>query len=180
MDSVNTGKTESSSSINSSSTTMKETNSKTSVRNEVAVEAEKQMFNSTASGDKQEAINDFVESTKTSHGRLDATKESSWVHDSLLPVFPKGPFFHDSFFKESRQHFEAAVKEALCRLGHEESQSDDFSLYRSLRAKDMTDKSQAVKVTENEQVHQVSEFIVRQPVECNDHNSDYIVVVNVH
>ncbi|KAG0721980.1 Heat shock protein 22 [Chionoecetes opilio] len=155
MDSVTTGKGDSLSSIKTSSEMVKESNAETSVRTERAVDAKEEVSSRTSISDKQEVDSNSHESTKTSHDHLDATTDSSWVLDSLLPVFPKGPFFHDSSFKESRQHFEAAVKEALGRLGHEESPTDDFSLYRSLRAKDMTDESQAVKVTENEHVHQV-------------------------
>lgn len=118
-----------------------------------------------AAGDKQQQQQEVCAASQesaatTSHGLRDA-RESSWVPDSLLPVFPRGSFFHDSFFEESRQHFESAVKEALGRLGQqEESEADGFSLYRSLRAKDMTDASQAVKVTEDEHGHQVSDVLV--------------------
>uniref|UniRef100_A0A0P4VY54 SHSP domain-containing protein n=2 Tax=Scylla olivacea TaxID=85551 RepID=A0A0P4VY54_SCYOL len=151
----NTSKAESSS-INSSSKLVKESNSKTSIHTETAVDTEKQVSSNTTCSDKWETDSNYsVESTKISNGHLDAKRRSSWELDSLLPVFPKGPFFHDSYFKESRQHFDAAVKEALSRLGHEETQTDNFSLYRNLRMSDMTDHSQAVKVTENEQVHQV-------------------------
>ncbi|KAK8382844.1 hypothetical protein O3P69_011416 [Scylla paramamosain] len=155
---VNAGNTSKAelSSINSSSKLMKESNSKTSIHTETAVDTEKQVSSNTTCSDKWETDSNYsVESTKIGNGHLDAKRRSSWELDSLLPVFPKGPFFHDSYFKESRQHFDAAVKEALSRLGHEETQTDNFSLYRNLRMSDMTDHSQAVKVTENEQVHQV-------------------------
>ena len=111
------------------------------------------------SDDKQEVGSvHSLDSKKTNHSHLNATSESSWVLDSLLPVFPKGPFFHDSFFKDSQQHFDAAVKEVLSRFNHNNSPTDNLSLYRNLRTNDMTNKSLAVKVTENEQVHQVSLF----------------------
>ena len=141
--------------IENTSSNLKESDSKTSFHSEV--DTEKQVSSNATCSDKWETESNYsVESTKIlQNGHLNA-KRSSWELDSLLPVFPKGPFFHDSYFKESRQHFDAAVKEALSRLGHEETQTDDFSLYRDLRTSDMTDHSQAVKVTENEQIHQVS------------------------
>ncbi|XP_045113788.1 uncharacterized protein LOC123506027 [Portunus trituberculatus] len=141
---------------NTSSKLVKESNSKTSVSTEAAVDTKKQVTSSATCSDKWETDSNYsVESTKIlQNGHLNA-KRSSWELDSLLPVFPKGPFFHDSYFKESWHHFDVAVKEALSRLGHKETQTDDFSLYRNLRTSDMTDHSQAVKVTENEQVHQV-------------------------
>ncbi|XP_050702182.1 serine-rich adhesin for platelets-like isoform X15 [Eriocheir sinensis] len=160
-DAVATAEKQSSSSVSSSSTTVKESSSRTSVRDEgSSLHALNNMSSRTAAaGDRhqqQQVRAASQESATTSHGRRDAAGKSSWVLDSLLPVFPKGPFFHDSFFEESRQHFETAVKEALGRLGQEEeAAADDFSLYRSLRAKDMTDASQAVKVTEDEHGHQV-------------------------
>lgn len=142
---------------------MKECNSKTLVRDEAgSLHTKNRVSNrTTAAGveqqEQQQECSASRESTATtSRGRLDAAGEL-WVLDSLLPVFPKGPFFHDSFFEESRRHFEAAVKEALGRLGQqEETPEDDFSLYRSLRAKNLTDESLAVKVTEDEHGHQVS------------------------
>lgn len=159
-DAVAAAENQSTASVSSSSTTVKETSSRTSVRDEASSPhaLNNMSTRAAAAEDRQQHVRAASqESATTSHVRRDAATESSWVVDSLLPVFPRGAFLHDSFFEESRQHWQAAVREALGRLGQEEEvAADGLSLYRSLRAKDMTDASQAVKVTEDEHGHQVS------------------------
>ncbi|XP_076061741.1 uncharacterized protein LOC143037427 isoform X2 [Oratosquilla oratoria] len=65
----------------------------------------------------------------------------------ILPIIPTDlRFFHDSFFEESRRHFEKAVKEITEKCGL--SSKDPVSSYRSLRQKELKTDNQAVSVTD--------------------------------
>ncbi|XP_076061846.1 uncharacterized protein LOC143037464 isoform X2 [Oratosquilla oratoria] len=65
----------------------------------------------------------------------------------ILPIIPTDlRFFHDSFFEESRRHFEMAVKEITEKCGL--SSKDPVSSYRSLRQKELKTDNQAVSVTD--------------------------------
>ncbi|XP_076061822.1 uncharacterized protein LOC143037452 isoform X2 [Oratosquilla oratoria] len=65
----------------------------------------------------------------------------------ILPIIPTDlRFFHDSFFEESRRHFEMAVKEITEKCGL--SSKDPVASYRSLRQKELKTDNQAVSVTD--------------------------------
>lgn len=80
----------------------------------------------------------------------DATQE-----ETLLPISCRGNFFHDAFFKDARQHFEAAVRNVLERRGGRGGVHDDLTSYRMLRQTDLSEASQAAAVTESSSSHQV-------------------------
>ncbi|KAK7081771.1 hypothetical protein SK128_006750 [Halocaridina rubra] len=87
--------------------------------------------------------------------RNKSVKDCSYSDTSLLPVFNKGLFFHDDFFKSARHDYENAVKEVLNKWGKENSLLDSMSSYRSLRDMELTEENQAVSVTEDHQCHKV-------------------------
>nr|XP_053643461.1 uncharacterized protein LOC128696305 [Cherax quadricarinatus] len=79
-----------------------------------------------------------------------------WDLDTSLSISHKGLFFKDSFFQNARENFEAAVQEVLNKFGRVESAcDDDLTTYRNLRESDLRDETQAMKVTENQDSHQV-------------------------
>lgn len=97
---------------------------------------------------------DTAHSSSSSSNRLcDATQR-----ETLLPISCKGHFFHDAFFEDARQHFEAAVRNVLDRRGHARSDAhDDLASYRMLRQADLSEGSQAATVTESSTCHQVQQ-----------------------
>ncbi|KAK7081772.1 hypothetical protein SK128_006751 [Halocaridina rubra] len=87
--------------------------------------------------------------------RNESVKDCSYSDTSLLPVFHKGLFFHDDFFKSARHDYENTVKEVLNKWGKETSLLDSMSSYRNLRDIELTEENQAVSVTEDHQCHKV-------------------------
>ncbi|XP_064079467.1 LOW QUALITY PROTEIN: uncharacterized protein LOC135196549 [Macrobrachium nipponense] len=87
--------------------------------------------------------------------------------ESFLPVSRRGRFFQDSFFENTRSHFDDAVREALSRWDDDsdflsESWHDagspllsNFSRYRQMRNRHVDDDSLAVTVTSDNNVHKI-------------------------
>ena len=72
----------------------------------------------------------------------------------LLPISHSGLFFQDSFFTQTHQEFEEAMKKVLNAVG--ESPKDDvMTSYRSLRERNLADENQAISVTEDSEEHKV-------------------------
>nr|XP_045592113.1 uncharacterized protein LOC123754035 isoform X2 [Procambarus clarkii] len=106
-------------------------------------------------------FNNNSEATKISTNSQTPTNTSATgrsspdqTSDFLLPISHRGLFFHDSFFTEARQDFEAAVKR-IVDSWEEAPASDHMTSYRRLRERDLKEENQAVSVTENHQSHKV-------------------------
>ncbi|KAG7161076.1 uncharacterized protein LOC121875506 [Homarus americanus] len=82
-------------------------------------------------------------------------QESTGVWEALLPITCRGQFYHDTFFKEARQHFDAAVREVLDEWDHRSTLVDDLTSYRKLRESNLTEANQAVAVSQDDNCHQV-------------------------
>ncbi|KAK3873930.1 hypothetical protein Pcinc_021087 [Petrolisthes cinctipes] len=72
-----------------------------------------------------------------------------------LPVTTRGLFFNDSFFKDTWQDFQDAVKDVVSRWGNLTSTTDHLTSYRSLRAQDLREETQAVKSSEDEHNYKI-------------------------
>ncbi|XP_045606872.2 mucin-22 isoform X1 [Procambarus clarkii] len=72
-----------------------------------------------------------------------------------LPITKKGPFFDDSFFEDSRQPFQKAVRQVLEKTNETSSQTDDLTTYRNLRQRDLKEENQAVTVNEDQKTHKI-------------------------
>nr|XP_045606876.1 titin-like isoform X3 [Procambarus clarkii] len=72
-----------------------------------------------------------------------------------LPITKKGPFFDDSFFEDSRQPFQKAVRQVLEKTNETSSQTDDLTTYRNLRQRDLKEENQAVTVDEDQKTHKI-------------------------
>lgn len=75
----------------------------------------------------------------------------------MLPITTRGLFFGDSFFKNTWQDFQEAVRDVVSRWGNFSADDDDMTRYMTLRAGDVKDENQAVKSTEDEANYKVSE-----------------------
>lgn len=73
-----------------------------------------------------------------------------------LPVTTRGLFFNDSFFKDTWQDFQDAMKDVVSRWGQHTSNTDHLTSYRTLRAHDLREETQAVKSSEDEHNYKVS------------------------
>lgn len=73
-----------------------------------------------------------------------------------LPVTTRGLFFNDSFFKDTWQDFQDAMKDVVSRWGHLTSNTDHLTSYRTLRTQDLREETQAVKSSEDEHNYKVS------------------------
>ncbi|KAK7067256.1 hypothetical protein SK128_020021 [Halocaridina rubra] len=71
-----------------------------------------------------------------------------------LPITRRGSFLTDSFFHDSRQSFQQAVKDVLIKF-NEKSYPDDLTAYRGLRQRNLTFENQACNVHEDECCHKV-------------------------
>ncbi|XP_071532717.1 uncharacterized protein [Panulirus ornatus] len=72
---------------------------------------------------------------------------------SVLPIPKRGLFFSDPFFKDSWQDFRDAVRDILSSRSVLSSSTDDLACYRSLRSNDTSEKTQAVKSSEDDFSH---------------------------
>ncbi|XP_042864839.1 uncharacterized protein LOC122248720 [Penaeus japonicus] len=77
----------------------------------------------------------------------------SFPGHNFLPIVRRGLFFGDSFFQESWNDFQRAVKEVLNKWGEHPSAGDDLTRYRSLRSRDLREENQAVTSSEDERQH---------------------------
>lgn len=75
---------------------------------------------------------------------------------TTLPITKRGLFFNDSFFKDTWQDFQDAIKDIVSRWGHLTSNTDNLTSYRTLRAQDLREETQAVKSSEDEHNYKVS------------------------
>lgn len=66
-------------------------------------------------------------------------------------------FFGDSFFKDSWQDFQEAVRDVVVKCGDPACPADDLTHYRTLRQRDLRDENQAMRFTEDEVAYKVSE-----------------------
>ncbi|KAK4300942.1 hypothetical protein Pmani_026883 [Petrolisthes manimaculis] len=84
------------------------------------------------------------------------TKNQTTVSQlASLPVTTRGLFFNDSFFKDTWQDFQDAVKDVVSRWGNFTSTTDHMTSYRSLRAQDLREETQAVKSSEDEHNYKI-------------------------
>ncbi|KAG7173671.1 lethal(2)essential for life-like 2, partial [Homarus americanus] len=72
-----------------------------------------------------------------------------------LPITKKGGFFDDSFFEDSRQNFQQAIKQVLEKFNETSTQTDDITTYRNLRQRNLKEENQAVTVKEDQQTHKI-------------------------
>lgn len=73
----------------------------------------------------------------------------------FFPITRRGLFFSDSFFQDSWNDFQKAVREVLARWGDQSSLLDDLTSYRNLRSRDLREDTQAVTSSEDEHQHKV-------------------------
>nr|XP_027233877.1 uncharacterized protein LOC113825261 isoform X1 [Penaeus vannamei] len=72
-----------------------------------------------------------------------------------LPIAKKGDFFNDSFFEDTRQHFQTAVHEVLQKMNIQTANTDEISTYRNLRQRELREETQAATVNEDQTTHKV-------------------------
>ncbi|KAK7067254.1 hypothetical protein SK128_020019 [Halocaridina rubra] len=92
--------------------------------------------------------------------------ESAW-ESSFLPITRRGRFFQDSFFENTRSHFDDAVREALQKFGDDSDffsdnwnngsskSANNFSRYRQMRSQSIDEDNLAVTVTSDSLVHKI-------------------------
>ncbi|XP_042889967.1 uncharacterized protein LOC122264926 isoform X2 [Penaeus japonicus] len=67
-----------------------------------------------------------------------------------FPITMKGHFFYDSFFRDTRDDFQKAIKEVLRKWGEKSTHGDELTCYRKLRARNMREDNQAATSSEDE------------------------------
>ncbi|XP_063609825.1 uncharacterized protein LOC134783741 isoform X2 [Penaeus indicus] len=72
-----------------------------------------------------------------------------------LPITSRGHFYHDSFFKDLREHFDNAVKDTLDLWDSRSPFEDDLLSYRRMRDLNLTEETQALSVKQDDSSHQV-------------------------
>ncbi|XP_076061915.1 uncharacterized protein LOC143037494 [Oratosquilla oratoria] len=73
----------------------------------------------------------------------------------LLPITQSSlSFFHDSFFEQSRKHFQMALKDITDRHGF--SSPDFLTSYRSLRQRDLKEENQAISITDQHNAREIT------------------------
>ncbi|ROT82036.1 heat shock protein 21 [Penaeus vannamei] len=80
----------------------------------------------------------------------------------FFPITRRGLFFSDSFFQDSWNDFQKAVREVLARWGDQSSLLDDLTSYRNLRSRDLREDTQAVTSSEDEHQHKHSTLQIEE------------------
>ncbi|CAL4100593.1 unnamed protein product [Meganyctiphanes norvegica] len=97
----------------------------------------------------------------------------------MLPILRRGYFNHDSFFQEAQKDFQKAVNDVLARSGGMQA-ADPFASYRSLRAKDLKEETQAATISEDDKAQKividVQDFINDGEVNVKVVNDNELVV----
>ncbi|XP_042876733.1 uncharacterized protein LOC122256256 [Penaeus japonicus] len=93
--------------------------------------------------------------SKNTQDSSDSTKDNPLTSFYVLPISERGPFFRDSFFQDTRKHFQEAIDQILNEWGQVDSASDHMNTYRNLRKHHLQEKNQAVAFTEDHQCYKV-------------------------
>ncbi|XP_037777334.1 uncharacterized protein LOC119574245 [Penaeus monodon] len=107
---------------------------------------------------EMQSVANLSQETQSSESQLKASENDMKFHmDSFpghfLPITTRGLFFNDSFFQDSWNDFQKAVREVLARWGEQSSLVDDLTSYRNLRSRDLREDTQAVMSSEDEHQH---------------------------
>ncbi|XP_047474768.1 uncharacterized protein LOC125029067 isoform X2 [Penaeus chinensis] len=105
-----------------------------------------------------QSVASLNQETQSSESQLKSSENDMKFHIDSFPghVFPitrRGLFFSDSFFQDSWNDFQKAVREVLARWGEQSSLVDDLTSYRNLRSRDLREDTQAVTSSEDEHQH---------------------------
>lgn len=103
-------------------------------------------------------------STETSgevQTKSSTTTSAEMTSHKTVSITRKGQFFDDSFFEDTRQDYQDAIKDVLTKWGDKSSKTDDMTSYRQLRTRDMRDENMAVKSSDDELFHKVQQHIYR-------------------
>lgn len=128
--------------IQRTTTTQQQTSTITSGQQEIQVQPEQQQ-------QQQQTI------TKTTQQVQSVTDSSPGT--TPLPIVKRGGFFDDSFFEDSRQHFQVAIRNVLEKFNERNTQTDDLTTYRNLRQRNLKEETQAVTECDSDDIHRVSE-----------------------
>ncbi|XP_042864569.1 uncharacterized protein LOC122248548 [Penaeus japonicus] len=93
--------------------------------------------------------------SKNTQDSSDSTKDNPLTSFHVLPISERGPFFRDSFFQDTRRHFQEAIDQILNEWGQVDSASDHMNTYRNLRKHHLQEKNQAVAFAEDHQCYKV-------------------------
>ncbi|XP_047474319.1 uncharacterized protein LOC125028831 [Penaeus chinensis] len=105
--------------------------------------------NSITGSDSAIASNRVNSSNHISHFDREGEREVA------LPITSRGHFYHDSFFKDLRDHFDNAVKDTLDLWDSRSPFEDDLLSYRRMRDLNLTEETQALSVKQDDSSHQV-------------------------
>ncbi|XP_047474849.1 uncharacterized protein LOC125029107 [Penaeus chinensis] len=72
-----------------------------------------------------------------------------------LSITSRGHFYHDSFFKDLREHFDNAIKDTLDLWDSSSPFEDDLLSYRRMRDLNLTEETQALSVKQDDSSHQI-------------------------
>ncbi|XP_071532987.1 uncharacterized protein [Panulirus ornatus] len=108
---------------------------------------------------KPQEVPEETQETVTQKKVTTVTREVTTTEDDTgsrpLPITKKGSFFDDSFFEDSRQVFQTAVKQVLEKSNVKSSETDDITTYRNLRQQNLKDDNQAVTVSDDQKTHKI-------------------------
>ncbi|XP_042864567.1 uncharacterized protein LOC122248546 [Penaeus japonicus] len=94
--------------------------------------------------------------SKNTQDSSDSTKDNPLTSFHVLPISERGPFFRDSFFQDTRKHFQEAIDQTSNQSGGQvDSASDHEHLQELLRKHHLQEKNQAVAFAEDHQCYKV-------------------------
>lgn len=94
--------------------------------------------------------------TPRGFGQTTSSLISNIFRDSLIPIDSRGLFFQDSFFENSRRHFQEAVDKVMKRVSSDVSVSDPINWYTNHRATNLLEDTRAGTVTTEEKDYKVN------------------------
>ncbi|XP_037777725.1 uncharacterized protein LOC119574520 [Penaeus monodon] len=113
-------------------------------------------FNTTRTSTSSNSITDSAIASNRISPRNHITHiDREREREVALPITSRGHFYHDSFFKDLREHFDNAVKDTLDLWNSRSSFEDDLLSYRQMRDLNLTEETQALSVKQDDSSHQV-------------------------
>lgn len=80
---------------------------------------------------------------------------SNMFDDLLVPVDNRGLFFQDSFFENSRRHFQEAIDKVMKRTQPNLAVPDPVNWYTNLRSTDLLEDTRAGTITTENKSYKV-------------------------
>ena len=82
------------------------------------------------------------------------------IRDALVPIDNRGLFFQDSFFENSRRHFQDAINQVMRRVSTNTPVSDPINWYQNHRTSNLLEDTRAGTITTEDSNYKVALVLI--------------------